>query len=505
MPSKHPEICLSLMPRKFDQLPGSFRKGTAVDLFEIRLDYLIDVDFAALRKMTSKPLIVTRRAQAESGSSQSSFNQQIEMFRNALKYGVDYLDVEWQQSARILPELPRESHQQIILSHHTETREYTALVKTLEQMLQIPAGIYKLIFTAEELNDNFTALRLIRFARKKGVSFVIHAMSEAGIPSRLIGALRGNRWTYAALDAGHRTAPGQLTLSEINREYFLKEKTAQTRIIGLSGYPVQQSVGYKLHNRLLHLLRKEAAASRQSVQDFLYLNFPAPDFDSFWQQWSKVIDGLSVTLPHKSKITGRLSGVDAYTRRSGVCNTAVKQNGNWQGFNTDVLAITELLRPFAGQLHRGVLIIGSGATARSALTALQQIEVERIFIGARNASAGETLSCQFGCRFVPLPEVASLEVSGVVQTTPVGMFPDTDALAPGTEVLRPGMVVLDVVYNPPVTRFLQEAKTRGCLILSGEEMFLLQAAKQFEIFSGVKVDLNRVRQVWREVGVGIKV
>lgn len=499
MPSKHPEICLSLIPKTISQLPDQFRKGSAADLFEIRLEYLSQVDFAALRKMSDKPLIVTCGKAVESGNGENNIRKQIELFRGALKNGIDYLDIEWQLGSQILPELLLKSRRQIVLSHHTEINDYQALANILEQMTQTEAGVYKLIFTAVNLNDNLTALRLIQFAREKGISFVIHAMGEAGKLSRLLAALRGNRWTYVALDDEHRTATGQLTLAEISQDYYLKEKSAETRIIGLLGYPVRQSAGYKLHNRLLHLLREEATVSTHSVQDFIYLNFPAPDFESFWQQWSGVVDGLSVTIPHKREIAGRLSSADSLTGLSGVCNTAVKQNGKWQGFNTDVYAIAELLRPFAEQLRRGVLIIGSGATACSTLTALHELGIENIFVGTRNIITGKALSRQFGCRFITLAEVSSLEVSGVVQTTPVGMFPNTDDLAPGTEVFRPGMIVLDVIYNPPITRFLQKAKARGCRILSGEEMFLLQAAKQFEIFSGVKVDLNRVRQVWREI------
>ena len=97
---------------------------------------------------------------------------------------------------------------------------------------------------------------------------------------------------------------------------------------------------------------------------------------------------------------------------------------------------------------------------------------------------------------IGLEEVGDGDFDVLMNSTAVGMFPDVGKMPVGREVLREGMVVFDAVYNPLETKLLREAKERGCVVVSGVEMFVGQAAEQFRLwFPGVEVPVERMREV----------
>lgn len=498
MLSSSPEFCISLLPQSFSGLMKSLSRCTGGDLIEIRLDYLGEVDFREIRQATDKRIIVTCRTPAEGGFYNGSHSGIIASFQAAINNGMNYLDVSFPLAGQVLSQLNLKDTTSVVLSHHTGERTPAILQKILADMLTRPADVYKLVFTAEEENDSATTLGLIDFAQKMGVNFVIHAMGMAGKPSRIIGAIRGNCWTYVALDEHSKTAPGQLTIDEALHRYYLREKSSRTKILGLLGYPLSQSKGWLLYNSLFHLHRHPVEASSDPL-DALYLNFEFREAQKFWNNWQERLEGLSVTIPHKETVLKFASWQSEEVVRSGVCNTLVKQDGNWRAFNTDLPAMIELLLPYKKKLETGVLVVGSGATASSAIAALQMMGVEKIFVTARNLSRVRLLEQRFSRKFETDKKIDSGDIGGIIQTTPVGMYPDSGALAPGSEFFKNGLIVFDVVYNPPETRFLKLARERGCIAISGEEMFFRQAAGQYEIFSGQPISLSELKKVWREV------
>jgi shikimate dehydrogenase len=321
-------------------------------------------------------------------------------------------------------------------------------------------------------------------------------MGESGQVSRMISALAGNAWTYVSHPDLPATADGQIDIDTARQNYFLHEKSQFTRIIGLLGHPINQSSGWKLHNRLLHEISIDIPAKRDT---FLYLNFPTEDFDDFWKLWSGYLDGLSITIPHKRGIINHLNYRGRSVELSGTCNTAVKRDNYWYGFNTDFLAIFELLKDNSLSEKEIALVYGTGATARSTIAALQELNVKEIYLTGRNEQKGQELAADFGIRFQKMNQLTGNSFSAIFQTTPVGMYPQNNELPPLIDFLKPGMLVFDVIYNPIFTRFLEQAKNIGCRTISGEMMFLRQAFRQFEIFSGSQTSLEMVEKIWREL------
>jgi 3-dehydroquinate dehydratase/shikimate dehydrogenase len=495
MPWQPLKLCVSLLPESLQDLYQLSHGTEAADLIELRLDILGKIPFEEVLTKLRKPLIVTVREPEEGGFWKGTEQEKNEIFISAIKAGVQYLDIEWQKASQILNQISFGNKTQLILSHHTDKRDLEQLDGILNRMLVTPAQVYKLIYRATSLNDCINIFTLIKLAGNSGKEFVIHAIGEEGQNSRLLGALAGNSWTYVSHPDFTATADGQIDLKTARNTYFLHEKSRHSKIVGLIGYPINQSSGWKLHNRLLHELLNEHP---KKSDDFLYMNFPAEDFSAFWKEWKGYINGLSITIPHKQAIVPHLKHKGKSVELSGVCNTAIKKDKYWYGFNTDFLAIFELLNESSSFLGDTVMVYGTGATTRSAIAALKELNRKEIYLSGRNLQKGKEIADEFGVKFKALTQLKEIPFSGIIQTTPVGMFPRTDEIPPLVDFLKPGMLVFDVIYNPATTRFLHQAMDVGCRVISGEMMYLHQAYWQFELFSGTRISLEMIEKIWRE-------
>lgn len=504
-----PRICVSLMPDSPLQLKKWLPECREADLVELRLDRwsseTIREFFTAknsgwqeARRLFPGEFIVTIRSVGQGGYWKEDNDLQTELLRLAIQSGADYVDVEWEEgvspTSNNLQKFPQDK---VILSHHAP--EYIDPKHLLLEMCRLKPAVCKLVFPAQSIREAAIPVNLLNTFSRENRALIIHASGEAGSPSRLVGAVRGNAWTYVALSPSRATASGQLTLQEALEAYYLKEKSPNTRIVGLVGHPLRQSKGWKLHNRLMHQKREESEQDMSQTSDFLYLNFPTRDFAEFWDAWQSHLFGLSVTIPFKEEAIRYASRHSAAVTKSGVCNTLIQRNGEWWAFNTDFLALLELLSPYRKQLQQGLIVVGTGATARTALTVARELEIEPLYLVGRNENRLEKLSKLSGAIPYHFSRLPSLSVGGMVQTTPLGMWPDTETAPPVFHLFRKGMVVLDVVYNPPETQLLKRAREAGCLTISGQEMFIRQAAHQFRMFSGRDVTHQEVARVYQHI------
>ncbi len=497
MPTKRNKLCTSLLPSNDKELKEWLSNAIEGDFLEIRADHIPRISWARTLKNVDTPIIATLRTKSQGGFWEGSDAEYLKFAKAACKAEVAYVDIEF-ASAKCIDSLPKDRKTKVILSYHTRDNDAEKLTAILEEMLEVKADVYKLIYTAQSLNDSLIAKRLIKKAKLSKVKYVIHGMDDDGKLSRIMGALDGNEWTYVANAFDKTTASGQLTLLEASNYFNIPEKRNKTRVLGLIGSPIHQSKGWRLHNDLIaqHLKNRKA-----NDPDYIYLNFHVEELESFWEKWHPHLHGLSVTIPHKETIVPFLDDFTTEVKISGVCNTLIKTSKGWTGHNTDFLALQALLTPVRHLLGSGALVIGTGATARSAIAALKRLDIKPVFVVGRNQERGNLLSEKLGIDFLLESEVHYAGVSGIIQTTPVGMVPYTDRYPTGTSHFRRERVVLDVIYNPPVTRFLQIAQDRGCRIISGVDMFLLQAAKQFEIFTGQSITPEDVERAYQRIGI----
>jgi 3-dehydroquinate dehydratase/shikimate dehydrogenase len=214
------------------------------------------------------------------------------------------------------------------------------------------------------------------------------------------------------------------------------------------------------------------------------------------------IKGLSVTIPHKEAIAKFLTKVDPAVKGIGAVNTVLFKGEEVLGYNTDYKAAMDCLEHALGGValpgtpsplqDKKVLVLGAGGVARSIMYGLQR-RGAKTTIASRTRSRAQFLADSFGAKSV---EWGARHVPSeiLVNCTPVGMHPNVDETPFNKSNLKPAMVVFDTVYNPESTLLLKEARSHGCRIATGVEMFIRQAKLQFALFTGMEANEQRMRE-----------
>lgn len=260
-----------------------------------------------------------------------------------------------------------------------------------------------------------------------------------------------------------------------------------TNLYAVVGHPVRHSLGPVMHN----------TAFQSKGVNAVYLAFETTDIEGAIRGMKALgIRGMSVTIPHKTGVIPYLDDLDPLAEKIGAVNTIVNSEGCLIGYNTDATGALKALEEKIDLDDLHCLIVGAGGAARSIGIALKEKGVS-LAITNRSLSRGKRLADRLSCPFVPLGEMESIRPDLLIQTTPVGMTPEAGICPVPENVLRKGMVVMDVIYNPPQTRLLDLAKAKGCVTISGLTMFLYQGAEQFRLWTGLDPPLGLMRKVMK--------
>jgi shikimate dehydrogenase len=259
---------------------------------------------------------------------------------------------------------------------------------------------------------------------------------------------------------------------------------ADTSLFGLIGNPVAHSLSPVMHNQAF------AATGYNGV----YLTFRVTDPGMAIKGIAALnFKGVSVTLPHKIAVMEYLDAVDETAARIGAVNTIVNNQGRLIGYNTDCAGALEALRTRTSIKDKSVALIGAGGAARAIGFGLVAAG-GRVTILNRTRISGERLAADLQAQFLPLGEWAPNQYEILINTTPLGMYPETAATPISKANLSKDMVVMDIVYNPLETRFLKEAAAIGCGIINGVDMFVSQGAQQFALWTGKKAPVDVMRK-----------
>jgi 3-dehydroquinate dehydratase/shikimate dehydrogenase len=248
--------------------------------------------------------------------------------------------------------------------------------------------------------------------------------------------------------------------------------------------------------------------------DGLYLPmFVDPDYASFQSFLEGFLNfkgmnlsGLSITIPHKENALRYLretaSQIEPLAERIGAVNTiSILPSGKLTGKNTDYAAIldsiTETLRITRDQLKNlRVSVLGAGGTARAAVAALTHYGA-KVTISNRTPDRAKSLADEFAATAASIDDLCKTECDVFINTTSVGMFPKTDEHPLGNRnpPFTPKTLVFDTIYNPMKTRLLEDAESRGAKTIGGIEMFVRQAAAQFETWTSKPAPREVMRRV----------
>lgn len=244
------------------------------------------------------------------------------------------------------------------------------------------------------------------------------------------------------------------------------------RKFGLIGYPLGHSFSATFFN---------SKFEKEGI-DAIYRNFPLEkisEFPSLLEQESDLI-GLNVTVPYKQEIIGYLDELSPTAAHIQAVNTvSIVRKGTTRflkGDNTDVTGFRSSLEKHLKAHHKNALILGTGGSSKAIRHVLGQLDITFIQV-SRTAGKGRIT-------YGDVDEVLVGNTGLIINTTPLGMYPNVDAFPPiPYEALGPSHLLFDLVYNPETTAFLAKGKAFGAICVNGYEMLINQAMASWQIWN----------------------
>ncbi len=422
------------------------------------------------------PVVATCRRRSDAGGFDGDEHEREARLLAAVQAGAAWVDLEW--GSELARHARRFTPARVILSWHDFSATPADLAGRLASMRSTEGATwYKLVPTARRLSDLVRLRDLLRGA----TDLIAFGMGATGTASRILAAAWGSRAVYAA-GSSEPTAPGQITISDMLELYRLRDLGPGTRVAGLLGRPLGHSLSPRLHNEAYRMLEL----------DWVYVPFESEQVDELRDFLiSLEISGASVTIPHKEAVLAQLDDVEALARRIGAVNTIVRRGGSLLGTNTDAEAALAPLRRQIPLRGKRVALLGAGGAARALAFTLPQEGCE-VKIFNRTERRARQLAQESGVRWGRWRELEREDYDLLINATPVGMAPDTEA-APVPQTWLRGSLVYDIIYNPAETALLRSARARGLDTLGGLEMFVGQAAAQFRLFTGAAPPLDVLR------------
>ena len=239
---------------------------------------------------------------------------------------------------------------------------------------------------------------------------------------------------------------------------------------GLIGYPLSHSFSKRYF---------EAKFLREGITGCSYELFPIESIDELPALLSRYPDlhGLNATIPYKQSVIPFLHHTAQLPAGLSACNCIKIEKNQLSGYNTDVTGFEKSFRPLLQTHHRRALILGSGGAALAVAWCLQKMGIEYSIV-SRKKGIGP---------FISYAEVTEDVLSTnhiVINTTPLGMYPNVDECPPlPYHALTSQHYLFDLVYNPAKTLFLTKGEERGAAIKNGEEMLVIQAEESWKIWN----------------------
>lgn len=240
------------------------------------------------------------------------------------------------------------------------------------------------------------------------------------------------------------------------------------------GYPLEHSLSPFLHKELYRRLGIDAELVKDEDTDIEKL---------VERIRNKPYQLTAVTMPHKQIVIPYLDEVDDEARTIGSVNMLINTD-KLRGYNTDIYGIEFALRE-VDLKDKKVLVVGAGGVARTVSYVMRKHGANMLYIN-RTREKAEELVAEFGGEYMDFSIVNPNEVDIIINTTPIGMFPDTKKSPLPKEFLLNKHTVFDIIYNPLETQLLTDAREASAKTISGLDMFIAQGIRQVELWRGKK-------------------
>jgi len=470
-------LCSTLTPKTtgeaLEQLAAA---ATCADIAAIRLDYMAECDLERVLRDRPCPVIITNRPERQGGRCAGPEAARVARLNEAIRFGADYVDFELDAVALLGDRSG--SKTKIIVSHHDFEKTPADLADIHRLIVAAGCDIAKVAVMPADILDNLAVLELLR---------------DAPCPTIAIAKF-GAFLTFASFDSGGGCAPagpGQVSLRTMRELYHIDRIGPQTACYGVMGNPIGHSMSPAIHN----------AAFAHCGIDAVYLPLLVEcDPADFLRAFGVLgFSGYSVTIPHKQASMEALDEIEPVAKRIGAINTVLRRpDGKLFGTNTDwtagMASIVAVLPDKDWLGGKRALLLGSGGLGRAMAFGLREYGAEVTLIDI-DAARADSLATEVGAVAASPQEMQEHRPDIILNCTPVGMHPKTEASAVPESMLRDGLVVYDAVYNPIETLLVRQAKAAGCITVSGIDHFVRQAVEQFELWTGRDAPVDLMRQV----------
>ncbi|MDK4521847.1 shikimate dehydrogenase [Fusobacterium necrophorum] len=233
------------------------------------------------------------------------------------------------------------------------------------------------------------------------------------------------------------------------------------------------------------------------VHEYIFQKFSWDASYSFWELEEKDIekaiplakekklDGFNITVPYKECLLSQIDSIDEAARRIGAINTIVKENNKMIGYNTDCSGFQKMLEYFAIDVDtKKIVILGTGGASKAVAEALRLLGAASIQFVSRSPVRTQLSYGEY------------LEGDILINTTPVGMYPDKSGSPISKEVFSHFSTAIDLIYNPKETQFLSDAKSFGLFSINGLFMLVAQAIRSEEIWFHKRFDISLYHEVY---------
>ena len=481
-------IIASLLPQKKEDIIAIKDLRILPECIEFRLD-TIDLDEAleALQHVSCKKIAACRR-QEDGGSYRGSEKERTAILEKAIHSALfDYIDVEMDSESFSL--FKKHPKKRFIISYHDIKETPDDITGKYRRLCSLKgASFYKIVTYAKAIADNLKIKEVLKSARSDKLPLISFCMGEKGMLSRILCMSWGSKGVYASIKRGRETAAGQISHGELMQSFDIERIDPSTKIFAVLGYPLKHSLSPAVHN----------AAYRSLNLHYACIPFETRDLEEVFDLVEDIhIAGFAITSPLKEKAMNFAATIENDARRIGSVNTIIAEGSQFSAYNTDWRAfLRELLESVPDLKNEKIAVLGDGGVAHAVAHALKKQEAS-FSIFSRNKIKGEEIAQRYESSWQHIEGLADFDYSVLVNCTTAGMYPEEDSSPIGEESLR-GRFFYDLIYNPPVTKLMKMAMSKGIEVKNGKGMFLGQAALQFELLTGQKAPGEVMERAFQE-------
>jgi 3-dehydroquinate dehydratase/shikimate dehydrogenase len=487
------KLCISICAKSSEELFEKIvRAEDLADVIEVRFDCIDPderIEIANHIASTGKNFLFTFRPAEQGGNAEIPVETRKEFW--SLVPNSKWADAE----PDIVEDVESRGFQKLICSYHASSNTVANIKQIFALLADTKTEVLKIAVPTESAVDAIPVWNLLESAKAENKSIVPIAMGEAGKWTRVLGPAHGAFMTYASLEKGSETAPGQISADDMLNVFRVREVDRETGVFGIIAGDTSYSLSPWMHN----------AAFKTAGMNRVFLPLQTDKIDEFLVRMVKSstreVDinfrGFSVTNPHKRSVIAHLDAVDDAAMKIGAVNTINIENGRLIGYNTDAPGFVAPLKKVLGSVKGArVAIAGAGGAARACAYALKQ-EGANVSIFARSYKKAMDLADSIGVKAGAMNNTFRPgTVDILVNATPIGTKGAEEDSAIAVSAQLNGLkLVYDLVYNPLETRLIKEARRAGVPAIGGLDMLLAQGARQFEIWTGEKPSLETMKAV----------